>query len=131
MKTLIVAAVATALSILPAFADDPISGKWRTTKDDNGNSGVIQVTHCGDTICGTLIESFDASGASVSSPNIGKKIIWNMVGKGNGAYSGGKVWSPDRNKVYSSKMQMTGNKLAVNGCVFGICRDGGTWTRAN
>ena len=26
-------------------------------------------------------------------------------------------------------MTLSGNKLAVRGCVFGICRDGGTWTR--
>jgi uncharacterized protein (DUF2147 family) len=52
-----------------------------------------------------------------------------MVAEGAGAYSGGKIWSPDRDKTYNGKMQLTGNGLAVSGCVLGICRDGGTWTR--
>ena len=54
-----------------------------------------------------------------------------MEAQGSGAYSGGKVYSPDRDKTYNSKMQLSGNKLAVSGCVLGICRDGGTWTRLN
>ena len=130
MKTLILAAAVTAMSVLPVFAD-PVEGMWRTTKDDNGNSGVIQVSQCGSKICGTLVKSFGADGKAMASENIGKKIIWDMVSKGNGVYGDGKIWSPDRDKTYSSKMQMSGNKLAVKGCVFGICRDGGTWTRAN
>jgi uncharacterized protein (DUF2147 family) len=28
-------------------------------------------------------------------------------------------------------MQLNGNTLSVRGCVLGICRDGGTWTRVN
>ena len=130
MKKLILAAAVTALSVLPSFAD-PVEGMWRTTKDDNGNSGMIQVAPCGSKICGTLVKSFDPAGKSMASDNIGKKIIWDMVAKGNGAYGSGKIWSPDRDKTYSSKMQMTGNQLKVKGCIFGICRDGGTWTRVN
>lgn len=77
----------------------------------------------------TLIKAFDSSGKQVQSDNVGKKIIWDMVAEGDGAYGAGKVWSPDRDKTYNSKMQMTGNGLAISGCVLGICRDGGTWTR--
>ena len=56
---------------------------------------------------------------------------WDMVALGDGAYGKGKVWSPDRDKTYSSKLQLNGNSLSVQGCVFGICRDGGTWSRVN
>ena len=39
-------------------------------------------------------------------------------------------WAPDRDKVYSSKMELSGSILEVSGCVFGICR-AQTWTRVN
>ena len=52
-----------------------------------------------------------------------------MVAYPDGLYDDGQVWSPDRDKTYNSDMTLTGDKLAVRGCVMGICRDGGTWTR--
>lgn len=112
----------------PAFAD-PVEGIWKTEKDDNGNFGHIKVSACGTKICGILVKSFDRSGASLASDNIGRKIIWGMAPQGDGYYSGGKVWAPDRDKTYSSKMTMTGNNLAIKGCVIGICRSGGVWKR--
>lgn len=113
-----------------AFAD-PVEGVWKTKADDNGNFGYVQVKPCGPAFCGTLIKSFDKTGKATKSPNIGKRIIWDMVAKGDGAYADGKVWSPDRDKTYNSKMKLSGNGLAIKGCVFGICRDGGTWARVN
>ncbi len=131
MKILALTMAISATLIFPAFAGDAVEGQWRTTKDDNGNSGIIQVAPCGDKICGTLIASFDGNGAPIATDNIGKKIIWDMIAQGDGAYSGGKIWSPDRDKTYKSKMQLNGNKLSVKGCVLVVCRDGGTWTRVN
>ena len=131
MKKLMTALGLAAFLAAPAFAADPVVGKWRTIADDNGNSGIIDVVECGAKICGTLITSFDSAGKEFKSENEGKQIIWDMVPEGNGAYGNGKIWSPDQDKVYLSKMQMSGNKLTVKGCVLGglVCRDGGTWTR--
>jgi len=112
----------------PAFAD-PVEGIWKTAKDDNGNFGHIKVSMCGAKVCGVLVKSFDSNGAPLASENIGKRIIWDMVPEGDGYYDSGKVWAPDRDKTYSSKMTMTGNSLTIKGCVFGICRNGGTWVR--
>ena len=111
-----------------AFAD-PVEGTWQTKKDDNGNFGFVVVKACGPAFCGTLVKSFDSAGKPVESPNIGKKIIWDMVAYPDGLYDDGQIWSPDRDKTYNSDMTLTGDKLAVRGCVFGICRDGGTWIR--
>ena len=108
---------------------DPVEGMWRTKADDNGNSGLIQITPCGDAFCGKLVKAFDSAGKEWASPNVGKKIVWDMKPEGDGAYGDGKVWSPDRDKTYDAKMQLNGNKLSVSGCVLMICRDGGTWTR--
>jgi uncharacterized protein (DUF2147 family) len=127
MKTF---ALATAFALLGAAAfADPVEGTWKTKPDDNGNYGHIKVTTCGAAICGTLVTAFDSAGKKIDSPNVGRQIIWDMVPQGDGFYDDGKVYSPDRDKTYNSEMQLSGNSLAVKGCVLGICRDGGTWTR--
>jgi uncharacterized protein (DUF2147 family) len=130
MKHLILSVV-FATCLAGACVADPVIGNWKTGEDDNGNSGLVQLQACGSKICGTLVEAYDATGAEMASPNVGKRVIWDMVAQGDGAYGGGKVWSPDRDKTYSSKMQLTGDSLAISGCILIVCRDGGTWTRAD
>lgn len=112
-----------------AMAADPVEGVWKTKADDNGNFGHIEIKPCGPAFCGTLVKAFDSAGAETDSPNVGKKIVWDMMATGDGNYEDGKIWSPDRDKTYSSYMVLQGDGLSVKGCVFGICRDGGTWTR--
>lgn len=129
MKTLFYAG-AMMFAATMAFAD-PVEGLWQTKKDDNGNYGHIEVKPCGGAFCGVLIKSFDSAGAPLDSPNIGRKIVWDMVAYPDGLYDDGKVYSPDRDKTYNADMTLTGDKLAVRGCVLGICRDGGTWSRVN
>lgn len=121
-------ALALGLS-LPAFAADPAEGLWQTRPDDNGHIGHIEIAPCGAKLCGTLVRAFDSAGKPVKSPNLGKRIVWDMEAVGPGKYGRGKVWAPDRNKTYSSRMDLNGDRLAVSGCVMGICRDGGTWRR--
>ena len=128
MKQFMMAAALTLIAGM-AQAADPVEGTWQTKKDDNGNFGHVQVKPCGPAFCGTLVRSFDSAGKVLKSPNVGKRIIWDMKAKGGGAYGDGKVWSPDRDKTYNSKMKLNGNNLSIEGCVFGICRDGGTWIR--
>ncbi len=124
------AAVALGLSMAgAAWAADPIVGNWRTIADDNGNSGLIKVSECGAKICGTLVQSYDKSGKAFKSDNQGRKLIWDMVNIGGGNYGKGKVYSPDRDKTYGGKLKLAGDRLTVQGCVLGICRSGGTWSR--
>ena len=108
---------------------DPVEGVWKTKPDDNGNFGHVKITACGAAFCGKLVKAFDGSGAMIDSPNVGKPIIWDMVAYPDGLYDDGQIWSPDRDKTYNSDMTLSGDKLSVRGCVLGICRDGGTWTR--
>lgn len=131
MKHLLAGAAALMLLGGPALAEDLI-GTWRTAADDNGNTGLIQVEACGAALCGTLVESFDASGASFASPNIGRQIIWDTTAEGGGEYRG-RLYAPDRDREYRSRLQLSGNTLVVSGCVLGgaVCREGGAWQRAN
>lgn len=129
MKTLFFAAVATASMTTAGWAADPIVGTWQTIKDDNGNYGQISIKECGSNICGTLVTSFDSAGKAFKSENQGRKLIWDMKNDGGGKYSGGKVYSPDRDKTYNGQLVLSGNALDVKGCVLGICRSGGKWSR--
>lgn len=121
-----------ALAVLGAGAAmaDPVEGLWKTKPDDHGNFGHVKIAPCGAALCGVLVEAFDSAGARRESDNIGKQIVWDMVAEGDGAYAGGQVWAPDRDKTYDAKMSLSGGTLAVSGCVMGgmICRSQ-DWTR--
>lgn len=126
MKRLLLAAALSAIAGA-AFAD-PAEGLWKTQPDDNGNFGHVEIYPCGDALCGVIRKAFDASGAEQPSDNIGKRMIWDMQARGDGSYRGGKIWAPDRDKTYASRMALSGDTLAVSGCVLGLCRDQ-TWSR--
>jgi len=128
MKTIALAAAAAILSAGMALAADPLEGYWRTAGDDDGNSGLIHVAPCGARLCGTLVKAYGPDGKEIASDNIGRNIISATQPKGDGEYTG-KVWSPDRDKTYNSRLRLSGDTLKVQGCVLGICRDGGTWRR--
>jgi uncharacterized protein (DUF2147 family) len=130
MRKFVLAAVFAAAAA-PAFAD-PVEGTWRTRPDDNGNFGHVRIAACGAKLCGTLVRAFNGQGQPIESPNVGKQIVWDMEPQGNGQYANGKIWAPDRDKTYRSKMELNGNTLSVSGCVLGgaICRSQ-QWTRAD
>jgi len=130
MKLRATLAVIATLTAVPAFAQDAVIGTYKTQASDNGNFGHVEIYDCDTMVCGVIRKAFDGSGAEIESANIGKRMIWNMEVDGGGSYSGGKIWAPDRDKVYSSKMEFSGSVLEVSGCVFGICR-AQTWTRVN
>lgn len=130
MRKFVLAAVFAAAAA-PAFAD-PVEGTWRTRPDDNGNFGHVRIAACGAKLCGTLVRAFNGQGQPIDSPNVGRQIVWDMEAQGNGQYANGKIWAPDRDKTYRSKMELSGNTLSVSGCVLGgaICR-AQQWTRAD
>ena len=72
-------------------------------------------------------KAFNGAGKEIESANIGKRMIWDMEAKGAGDYAGGRIWAPDRDKVYRSRMELSGDMLEVSGCVAVICRTQ-TWT---
>ena len=87
-----------------AFAD-PLEGTWRRPIYDNGNSGLVVVAPCGASLCGTLSQSFDSSGAQMAWPNIGRQIIFDTTPSGDGAYRGqvrsGLVARPRQNLQFA------------------------------
>lgn len=131
MKTAILAGV---FSLSAGFAmADAATGTWQTEPGDTGGYLHVEIAKCGAALCGTISQAYQKSGAvSAGYDHLGKRMIWDMKAAGDGSYAGGKIWAPDKDKTYKSKMSLTGNKLTVKGCVAGgaICR-GQTWTRVN
>ncbi len=130
MKFSALLAVLAVAVAAPAVAQDAVIGTYTTQAGDDGNYGHVEIYACETMICGVIRKAFDGSGSEIESANIGKRMIWDMNADGGGAYSGGKIWAPDRDNVYSSKMELTDAVLEVSGCVFGICR-GQTWMKVN
>ena len=126
MKHMIIAAAMTVLA--GAALADPVEGTWKTQVDD-GAFAHVAMTKCGSKICGTIAKAFDANGP-IASKNIGKKLVWDMVPGGDGTYASGKIWQPSTDKVFKSKMALSGNKLNVSGCVGPFCKKQ-TWSRVN
>ena len=112
----------------PALAD-PAEGVWKTEVDD-GAYAHIDIKACGSAFCGTIARTFDSDG-EFDSANKGKTLVIDMVPNGDGSYSG-KVWRPSNDKIYIGKMTVSGNSLALRGCVAGglICSKQ-TWSRVN
>jgi uncharacterized protein (DUF2147 family) len=121
-------ATLAALFVAGTAMAEPLLGRWQTAPDDNGNIGIIEVAPCAAALCGTLIAAFDSAGTQVESPNVGRQIIWDTMPSGEGEYAG-RIYAPDRDREYGSRLVLSGDRLAVSGCVLGICREGGTWVR--
>lgn len=129
LKTLALS-LAAGLALGGAALADPVVGTWKTQPGDDGNFAHVRIYECGASLCGVLERAYDAAGAQMASDAVGKRMIWDMAAEGNGAYSGGRIWAPDRDKTYRSKMQLSGNRLSVSGCVGPICR-AQEWSRVN
>ncbi|CTQ48838.1 DUF2147 domain-containing protein [Jannaschia donghaensis] len=119
MKRFLFTLVAS-LGLATIASADPIEGVWQTEVDD-GSYAHVTVAPCGGNYCGTISKTFNASG-EYQSPNLGKQIVRNMAAQGGGEYEG-QVWRPSNDKVYLGKIALSGNQMALRGCVAGglIC----------
>ncbi|MBL4916317.1 DUF2147 domain-containing protein [Szabonella alba] len=124
MRKLVLAA---ALVLAGGMASaDPVIGVWQTQVDD-GAYAHVDMSVCSGKICGTIARTFNDTG-EYKSPNIGKRLVWDMSPDGKGGYGGGRIWQPSTGKEYRSKMALAGNRLDVSGCVGPICRKQ-VWSR--
>ncbi|UYV36031.1 DUF2147 domain-containing protein [Rhodobacteraceae bacterium D3-12] len=126
MKKIMILAAVGMMSAGAAMAD-PAVGMWKTEVDD-GSYAHIKMSKCGSNVCGIIAKTFNNSG-EYNSPNKGKQLVRSMKPEGGGYYAG-KVWRPSNDKIYTGKMQVSGNKLKLKGCVAGglLCSSQ-TWTR--
>lgn len=123
---LVLALVTTFAMPMLALAD--VTGKWNTEKSEDGAWLTVDIQPCDNYICGVVVDAHNVKDNSV----IGTEMIKGMKKKSDTAYSKGKIYAPDTEKWYKSKMKLDADgNLKVSGCVFGgiICRSQ-LWTRA-
>lgn len=121
----------TALAIAAAgaaAASDMAVGVWQTPPDRKQLVSHIEVAHCGANLCGRVLRAYDSAGRSVDTPNIGKRIFWDVEPLGSGEYGNGTAWVPLLNVTARASMTLTGDRLKVRGCKAMMC-DGQTWMR--
>ena len=119
---------------------DVVKGTFQTEKSDEGNYLHVKFGPCHkdkNLTCGKIKGSFLSNGSKNKNSKItGELIVWNMVYKGNGQYTNGKIWDPSSNnddgskKIYNSKMNLSGNTLSVSGCILVFCK-AQNWTKVN
>lgn len=121
--------LAAALVLMAGSAQaGDVYGVWQTETSEKGSFLHVRVGPCGDKVCGVIDKVLGGGDESIT----GKTIIWDMADQGSGAFNGGKIWAPDTDKTYKSKMALSGDTLQVSGCVLGgaICRSQ-NWSRVN
>jgi len=106
-----VLAIALLMTASAAFAEEPITGNWKTAA---GDTAVI--VPCGDSYCVTL-----------KTGKYAGKQIGKMQGKGN-SYTG-QLTDPSEDKTYSGSGTVSGNSIKMQGCVLKIFCKSQTWTR--
>lgn len=128
VRTTILTLISASLFAAPALAQDPVEGIWAAPPDQKGQIGHIEIKPCGESLCGTIIKAYAPNGEEVMTPNVGKRLFWNMEVQGDGHYGGGRVYVPAHKKEYDAKMKLSGRQLKVKGCVGPICQ-GQNWQR--
>lgn len=115
--------------LMPVMAAaDPIVGVWKTEPDRKNLISHIKISACGDKFCGQIQSAYDKSGKEVQTPNIGKKLFWDVASEGGGKYGGGDFWIPMVNVDVVPQMTLSGDTLNVRGCEHVVCGHQ-KWTR--
>ncbi|MEW9856753.1 DUF2147 domain-containing protein [Novosphingobium sp. M1R2S20] len=133
------ALVAATLVGTPAFAAGPESvlGHWRTP----AKNGHVEITRCGESVCGRLIESDniranpelrDANNKNEAKRDRRLKNLQILGGfKGEAKqWTGGTIYNPEDGGTYKATITPAGaNTLKLKGCiVWPLCKTQ-TWTR--
>jgi uncharacterized protein (DUF2147 family) len=123
--------VAIAAASATTLAGTGVNGVWRTQAGDDGGYLEITMGPCesdAGRTCGIISRAHGKEGPNPDYENLGKKMVWDMKPDGGSRYTGGKIWHPEKDKIYKSKMQVKGDNLDVEGCVAFIC-SGQDWVR--
>lgn len=110
-----------------AFAADPVEGTWLSPPDHKGQTGHVVITPCGAAFCGTLVRAYSPNGQRVTTPNVGKQLLFNMKPVGANTYKG-QAFVPIFGRKVNGELRVNGNILTVTGRVLGVAKSQ-TWKR--
>lgn len=121
----------------PAFAAQPVTGRWVT----DGGKAIVTIADCGGTVCGRItrilaptpngppVDSNNPDKALRTRPILGLAVLTDFTADGE-AWKG-RIYSPEEGKTYRSFMQRSGpDRIDVKGCILFFCKNQ-TWTRAH
>ena len=106
-----------------------IEKNYQTEANEEGNYLLVSMGPCeknNNLTCGTIIAAFEKEKENRDYEHLDKLIVWDMRNYKPGKYKKGKIWDPSKDKIYKSKMEVSGNNLLVSGCILVICREQ-TW----
>lgn len=101
---------------------EPVTGVWQTEPDRKALISHIRLAPCGDAVCGTVVRVYDQSGQSVQTPNLGRRLFWDLYPSETGVGLTGKVFLPLVDIVARVKMVRDGAALRVTACKGPICK---------
>ena len=123
--------IATTMAAMPLAALADVTGVWSTEANDDGAYLEVTIAPCASDsskFCGTISRAMTKAGEDSDYENLGKLMIEDMEAEGNGKFSHGKVWDPEKDKTYKSHMKLLGDELDVEGCISFLC-EGQHWQR--
>ncbi len=96
-------------------------GVWETEPMGKGGYAHVRIAPCAggsERLCGR-IERIISSGRT---DLVGVELLRDMAPAGADRWGDGDIYSPDRDRYYSSNMVLTGDGLEVRGCIAALCR---------
>lgn len=128
-----------ALMLAAALAGQgDVAGLWKTPT----KNGVVEITHCGGSICGRLVTSDgirtnpglkDEKNKDSNLRNRPLKGLMMLSGFKGGPrdWTGGKIYNPDDGGTYTSNVSLSGpDELKVQGCILVLCKTQ-VWVRTH
>jgi uncharacterized protein (DUF2147 family) len=101
------AIAAVVLSAGAARAEETPIGMWI----DHTGRGAVEITECGDKLCGHVAWVKDAKNASTC----GEQIIGDLKSVGGGKWDNGWIYDPDRDEKFDVELTPEGDKMVVLG----------------
>lgn len=107
-----------------ARADESVLGVWL----DHTGRGAVEITDCGDAVCGKVVWVGDEANAK----GCGLQILGDVKPVGDGTFDGGWIYDPDRDAKFDVELApQAGGKLTVVGYKgIKLFSETFTWTRA-
>ena len=132
------------LAISVCYAQVPVTGKWKTVDDSQGDvRSIIEISESGGKLYGKIIKLFPRPAedpdpvcnlCSQEDDRHNKKVIGMEIIRGlkkdGKEYSGGDILDPENGKVYRSRIWIDGKDLKVRG-YWGPFYRTQTWRRAD
>jgi uncharacterized protein (DUF2147 family) len=114
------AALVLALLLAAPAAAEPVLGVWQTGPDRKDQFAHVVVERCAQAICGTIARAFDKDGREITTPNVGKRVFWNLRPVGARRYEG-RAYVPAHDRTYDGELVLSGDRLTVKGCLGPLC----------